>query len=150
MNKDLPVNAPAILPKSPWLLHALPVNALNFCAFAMCFDGMPPYKSDIKAVRENITSVPILFAVPNAVDSGGVCLGAIAFYHDVADGRPDRYLPTPLIASSCGHTRRSVYYHGYCASRMGVKAESLLTANRYGHGSWDSGGIYTNTNSGRI
>jgi WD40 repeat protein len=53
----------------PWLLHAMPVNALNFCAFSMTFvnmDGLPVYPSQ-SAKPQNT-----LFAVPNALDSGGV------------------------------------------------------------------------------
>ncbi|CAG8275032.1 unnamed protein product [Penicillium olsonii] len=53
----------------PWLLHSLPVNALNFCAFSMVFlnsDGLPG--SSTQAQKPEAT----LFAVPNALDSGGI------------------------------------------------------------------------------
>ncbi|KAB8255800.1 WD repeat protein [Aspergillus pseudonomiae] len=55
----------------PWLVHSLPVNALNFCAFSMLFldnqtapdasDAQPPGRAS-------------LFAVPNALDSGAIDL----------------------------------------------------------------------------
>ncbi|KAJ5327502.1 hypothetical protein N7541_009683 [Penicillium brevicompactum] len=53
----------------PWLLHSLPVNALNFCAFSMIFltsDGLPGVPS--QPTKPETT----LFAVPNALDSGGI------------------------------------------------------------------------------
>lgn len=81
MENDLPLNASAVSPKSPWLLHALPVNALNFCAFAMCFDGMPQGKSSSKVFSDVNMPRPILFAVPNAVDAGGVCAEAVVLCH---------------------------------------------------------------------
>lgn len=55
--------------RQPWLLHSLPVNALNFCAFDMTFlhtDSSPEEKSD------SDNKCAALFAVPNALDSGGV------------------------------------------------------------------------------
>jgi WD40 repeat protein len=73
LNKTLPVDATeSAQPGSktqPWLLHSLPVNALNFCAFSMAFvnpDGLPAFPS--QSGRPENT----LFAVPNALDSGGV------------------------------------------------------------------------------
>ncbi|KAK4870412.1 hypothetical protein LT330_004760 [Penicillium expansum] len=73
LDKTLPVDAtesaqPEIRTQ-PWLLHSLPVNALNFCAFSMAFvnsDGLPGVPSQY-GKPENT-----LFAVPNALDSGGV------------------------------------------------------------------------------
>ncbi|KAJ5120537.1 uncharacterized protein N7515_009925 [Penicillium bovifimosum] len=71
LDKTLPVDAsePAQSSKTqPWLLHSLSVNALNFCAFSMVFvhaDGLPLTSRSAKA--ENT-----LFAVPNALDSGGI------------------------------------------------------------------------------
>ncbi|KAJ5106879.1 hypothetical protein N7456_003554 [Penicillium angulare] len=56
----------------PWLLHSMPVNALNFCAFSMT----PIHTADISSQdvqnEPNSTSRSILFAVPNAMDSGGI------------------------------------------------------------------------------
>ena len=73
MDKRLPIDAALAPRKQPWLLHALPVNALNFCAFAMCRDGMPQTPSFAKALQEKNAPCPILIAVPNTTDSGGVC-----------------------------------------------------------------------------
>ncbi|KAL5002023.1 WD40-repeat-containing domain protein [Aspergillus recurvatus] len=82
LQKTLPVDAggqattssqkqPAI---QPWLIHSLPVNALNFCAFSMLslFDnGNTPQQSDEKS---HIPPSAALIAVPNALDSGAIDL----------------------------------------------------------------------------
>lgn len=72
MDRTLPVDVALTERKQPWLLHALPVNTLNFCAFAMCRDGMPQVLSSVKALQDKDVPCPILVAVPNTVDSGGV------------------------------------------------------------------------------
>ena len=66
------MDALASTQRLPWLLHAMPVNTLNFCPFAMCYDGMPEYASCCKRVRNTDAPDPILLSVPNAIDSGGV------------------------------------------------------------------------------
>lgn len=72
MDKTLPIDTGPSSRKQPWLLHALTVNTLNFCAFAMCRDGMPQAPSSVKALQTKDTPCPILIAVPNTTDSGGV------------------------------------------------------------------------------
>ena len=72
MDKTLPIDTAPSSRKQPWLLHALPVNTLNFCAFAMCRDGMPQAPCSVKAVQSRDNPCPILVAVPNTTDSGGV------------------------------------------------------------------------------
>ena len=57
----------------PWLLHSLPVNALNFCAFSMTFIELASSKSAESAQPEpSVSRQNVLFAVPNALDSGGI------------------------------------------------------------------------------
>ena len=72
MDTTLPVDTDSSSRKQPWLLHALTVNTLNFCAFAMCRDGMPQAPSCVKALQTKDAPCPILIAVPNTTDSGGV------------------------------------------------------------------------------
>ena len=73
MDRILPVDATAdALSKMQWILHILTVKTHNFCSFAMCYDGMPQTSSNGMAIRENYSHKPILIAVPNTVDSGGV------------------------------------------------------------------------------
>lgn len=73
LSKTLPVDAVADTPRPPWLLHALTVNTLNFCPFAMCRDGMPQAVFAQNALRDAKLPDPILVTVPNTVDSGAVC-----------------------------------------------------------------------------
>ena len=73
LDKTLPVDANDEPHRHPWLLHALSVNTLNFCPFAMCRDGMPQIISTQKAIKDDKLPEPILIAVPNTIDSGGVC-----------------------------------------------------------------------------
>ena len=73
VDKILPVDASSVLAKQPWILHVLTVNALNFCSFAMCVDGMPQLDSS-GMITSKYAPKPILVAVPNTVDSGGVRL----------------------------------------------------------------------------
>ncbi|KAJ5946843.1 hypothetical protein N7454_003682 [Penicillium verhagenii] len=57
----------------PWLLHSLPVNALNFCAFSMTSVQIPvDSSSDNAQTGQSSMTKNILFAVPNALDSGGI------------------------------------------------------------------------------
>lgn len=72
MDKMLPIDAALTASKQPWLLHALMVNTLNFCAFAVCRDGMPQVTSSATTLQGKDAAYPILIAVPNTVDSGGV------------------------------------------------------------------------------
>ena len=81
MDKMLPVEVALTPRKQPWLLHALPVNTLNFCAFAMCRDGMPQVMSSVRALQDKDVPCPILIAVPNTVDSGGVRSPCVAKDH---------------------------------------------------------------------
>ncbi|OKL58085.1 ASTRA-associated protein 1 [Talaromyces atroroseus] len=65
----------------PWLLHSLPVNALNFCAFTLCFRTSPPSEKTSVHRNEGIDNEIKLpddenssfyFAVPNALNSGAI------------------------------------------------------------------------------
>lgn len=64
-------------PSQPWLLHSLPVNALNFCAFGMFFlkDGshqQEPSTDSSQASSDDATQLSALIAVPNALNSGAI------------------------------------------------------------------------------
>jgi WD40 repeat protein len=74
LDKTLPVDVAESGSKGttqPWLLHSLPVNALNFCAFSMTFLDLSSKESS-QNTPEPTTSRVVLFAVPNALDSGGI------------------------------------------------------------------------------
>ncbi|PWY95894.1 WD repeat protein [Aspergillus sclerotioniger CBS 115572] len=79
LQKTLPVDytPTSSAAPQPWLVHSLPVNALNFCAFSMVF--LPPSKSDTEsgtpeAPSESKSLSSALIAVPNALDSGAIDL----------------------------------------------------------------------------
>lgn len=54
----------------PWLLHALPVNTLNFCAFSMCYEHIRKQSQDSLSTskeaqaRSDKACASILVAVP--------------------------------------------------------------------------------------
>jgi WD40 repeat protein len=67
----------------PWLVHSLAVNALNFCAFALCFvpaaevSGQKPAEVDDASTdqtreKKKDPNDPVLLAVPNALNSGAI------------------------------------------------------------------------------
>ncbi|KAE8146816.1 WD40-repeat-containing domain protein [Aspergillus avenaceus] len=67
----------------PWLVHSLPVNALNFCAFSMLFVDSLDHKDDGLESQPQESKSPtgdspprssVLIAVPNALDSGAIDL----------------------------------------------------------------------------
>ncbi|KAF2423648.1 WD40 repeat-like protein [Tothia fuscella] len=61
----LPVGDSVTRRKEPWLLHSLPVNALNFCAFAMCSEQEMKVGNEKEMRDRNETqSGSILVAVP--------------------------------------------------------------------------------------
>lgn len=73
LENTLPIDAKAVASsKQPWILHILTVNTLNFCSFAMCNDGMPQLNSNGLTLLDKGARKPILVAVPNTIDSGGV------------------------------------------------------------------------------
>ncbi|KAF7596377.1 Guanine nucleotide binding protein (G protein), beta polypeptide 1-like [Aspergillus hancockii] len=58
-------------PLQPWLVHSLPVNALNFCAFSMLsING----HVETSTKEDTPPRSSVLFAVPNALDSGAIDL----------------------------------------------------------------------------
>lgn len=67
LSKMLPAEAQVPHRPQPWLLHALVVNTLNFCAFAMCRDV-----DAMSISRERDSPHPILVALPSALGSDGV------------------------------------------------------------------------------
>ncbi|KAG8527564.1 uncharacterized protein KY384_007717 [Bacidia gigantensis] len=97
MDKTLPVEADAFNSQQPWLLHAMPVNALNFCPFAMCYDGMPHAISARNAVTDTTVICPILFAVPNAIDSGGIDIFELPSRKRAATVNSDRSITTGMV-----------------------------------------------------
>ncbi len=97
MSTVLPVDAPAASTIQPWLLHMLTVNTLNFCSFAMCFDGMPQPVFSRPVVEDKSMPKPILLAVPNTVDSGGIDIYQLPSETRAAVIHADRDITTGMV-----------------------------------------------------
>ncbi|KAH1595816.1 ASTRA complex subunit [Aspergillus fumigatus] len=88
LQKTLPVEIgqgpQANTASQPWLVHSLPVNALNFCAFSLLFlkeskcadssQGANVVEESADATPQEAPRSPALIAVPNALNSGAIDL----------------------------------------------------------------------------
>ena len=83
--------------KHPWLLHEIPVNAMNFCSFAMCRDGMPRPYSPSKVIQDPPRHEPVLVTVPNAIDSSAVDIYQLPTQHRAATIYKDRFINTGMV-----------------------------------------------------
>jgi WD40 repeat protein len=89
--------------KEPWLLHSMDVNALNFCAFAMCEGELRQHDSTQSAVGmpkqepKDHEFSPILIAVPNALDSGGIDIFHLPSERRVAKISSDKTTTTGMV-----------------------------------------------------
>ncbi len=97
MSTVLPVNAPTASTIQPWLLHMLTVNTLNFCSFAMCLDGIPQPPFVAQAIQPKTTAKPILLAVPNTIDSGGIDIYQLPAETRAAVIHAERNLTTGMV-----------------------------------------------------
>jgi hypothetical protein len=64
LSTSLPADGPDIHRPKPWLLHTLPVNTLNFCAFSMCHDIVSGHENDEAHQSETASTRSLLVAVP--------------------------------------------------------------------------------------
>ena len=101
MEKTLPVDprdtSNSAARKQPWLLHDVSVNAMNFCSFAMCRDGMPRPDCAQKMIKGMTRLEPILFTVPNAVESSAIDIYQLPTQHRAATIHKDRFLNTGMV-----------------------------------------------------
>lgn len=97
MSTVLPVDAPAVSTIQPWLLHMLTVNTLNFCSFAMCFDEMPQPVFAGPVIEDRTPPKPILLAVPNTVDSGGIDIYQLPSETRAAVIHADKNITTGMV-----------------------------------------------------
>ncbi|KAL8910908.1 MAG: hypothetical protein Q9171_003863 [Xanthocarpia ochracea] len=97
IGKTLPVDKPPTSTPQPWLLHMLTVNTLNFCSFAMCLDGMPQPHAIHAAVKARKHPSPILIAVPNTMDSGGIDIYQLPSETRAAVIHADRNITTGMV-----------------------------------------------------
>ncbi|KAI9732120.1 MAG: ASTRA complex subunit [Cirrosporium novae-zelandiae] len=71
LSTSLPVDSPTQHHKSPWLLHSLKVNALNFCAFSMCLIPSPASQASSSSADRDRDG-EALIAVPGLEDSEAI------------------------------------------------------------------------------
>ncbi|KAF2855824.1 WD40 repeat-like protein [Plenodomus tracheiphilus IPT5] len=65
LSTSLPAEQASADQPKPWLLHTLPVNTLNFCAFSMCHKHTPKQLAKIKhSTTSSPPSESVLIAVP--------------------------------------------------------------------------------------
>ena len=101
----------------PWLLHSMAVNALNFCAFAMCFGASctrklvheseagntPETKDGSGEAGEQVTPLlkdtikDVIIAVPNALDSAGIDFFHLPSEHRVSVLHADNTFNTNMV-----------------------------------------------------
>lgn len=105
LNKTLPAQRAAEHQgKDPWLLHSMPVNALNFCAFSSydiaAGDAENLHSSTFNVPRSDLPSGarnPILIACPNALDNGGIDLFHLPSERRIAQIKSDPSVKTGMV-----------------------------------------------------
>ena len=101
MEKTTPVETKdisnSLARKQPWLLHEIPVNAMNFCSFAVCRDGMPRPRTSQNCIKSSSSIDPILFAVPNTVESAAIDVYQLPTRHRAATIYKDRFINTGMV-----------------------------------------------------
>ncbi|EGC47488.1 WD40 repeat-containing protein [Histoplasma capsulatum var. duboisii H88] len=116
LGKELPVDeSKSAHPlNEPWLFHSISVNALNFCAFALCrifpdenltSDELPrssqisPSTEDTGFPEMGSSNRPHIFflAVPNALNSGGIDIFHLPSEKRVSTISPDPSINTGMV-----------------------------------------------------
>ncbi|OAT04560.1 WD repeat protein, variant [Blastomyces gilchristii SLH14081] len=110
LTKELPVDESkgAQSRSEPWMLHSLSVNALNFCAFALCrIFSAKMVTSDTQGFNTRDTQLPegesskqphvFFLAVPNALNSGGIDIFHLPSEKRVSTISPDPSINTGMV-----------------------------------------------------
>lgn len=124
----LPINDSAVERKKPWLMHSLPVNALNFCSFAMC--------QDLQSSQSQPKS-DILVAVPGIQD-GQVNIISLPSESRFATLPTPKDIKTGMVMAICLHyfqTQLSVLV-GYESGHVCIwkqDASTMVWRIRYSH-----------------
>ncbi|KAK4935848.1 Astra associated protein 1 Asa1 [Elasticomyces elasticus] len=89
LGTSLPNDGATLDQPQPWLLHSLSVSALNFCAFSICDESVPPLPDQ--------GPVPQLIASPNGLDSGGIDIFQLPSERRVSQLQSDKDSPTGMV-----------------------------------------------------
>lgn len=79
---------------TPWLLHSLSVNALNFCGFAHCF---LPQRNETQPGDVAKPENQMLLAVPNALNTGGLDIFHLPSERRLCVISPDEKVNTGMV-----------------------------------------------------
>ena len=98
----LPVDGAEASQKVPWLLHSMDVNALNFCAFALCSESghqtaKKPNSNELLPASLEDNGSSLLIATPNALDSGGIDIFQLPTERRVATISSDKTMTTGMV-----------------------------------------------------
>jgi len=90
--------------RQPWLIHSMDVNALNFCAFAVCEapgQQAGPLSQGIPLADGNkeATFQPILLAAPNGLDQGGIDIFHLPSEQRISKLQGDQKQNTGMVMS---------------------------------------------------
>ena len=80
--------------RQPWLVHSMDVNALNFCAFAICNDP------DRRSEDDSGEFQPLLVASPNGLDNGGVDIFQLPSEQRVSKLQSDKQMNSGMVMST--------------------------------------------------
>ncbi|PWY84840.1 WD repeat protein, partial [Aspergillus heteromorphus CBS 117.55] len=151
LQKTLPVDVAEKLPSAsapsqPWLVHSLPVNALNFCAFAMVFLPAPKENKNANA-NANASLSSALIAVPNALNSGAIDLFHIPQERRICTIPADSAVKTGMVMAAdlvltasgelyvaSAYENGHVMVHGY---RGPVREKDLASGAKAGAWKWE-------------
>ncbi|PGH19554.1 hypothetical protein AJ80_03890 [Polytolypa hystricis UAMH7299] len=108
LSKELPVDEIQDSQRNePWLLHSLMVNALNFCAFALCrltratqrpgTQAEVPQTENASDGQQHIGHSQVLLGVPNALNSGGIDIFHLPSERRLCTISPDPSVNTGMV-----------------------------------------------------
>lgn len=92
MSVTLPIDGASKDNRQPWLVHSMDVNALNFCAFAICPD---PNQDSLQEGDHQ----PLLLASPNGLDNGGIDIFQLPSEQRVSKIQSDKKANTGMVMS---------------------------------------------------
>jgi WD40 repeat protein len=136
LSTKLPVDGALPHQAQPWLLHSLSVNALNFCAFALC---------DESAQGHSTTEPPEqLIASPNGLDAGGIDIFHLPSEHRISQIHSGQETDTAtggmvMAVSLFRHVEsRLVLLSGYEDGRVKVHSHQGDLTRNSSNSSWQT------------
>ncbi|KAK0274529.1 Astra associated protein 1 Asa1 [Friedmanniomyces endolithicus] len=129
LSTTLPIENSESERKDPWLLHSLPVNALNFCSFATCRVPVPEENTD----PENPSTEELLVAVPGVQD-GHINVTSLPSEERVATILDPKDIKTGMVMAIGLHYPDNNRLHviaGYESGYVCIFAESTTATKQW-------------------